>query len=66
MNKAVPIGGGIIVVIAIIAIIGMGTDSQTTESIPEINLSDSIEVKETSGKSFDVNIEEGLKMGDTP
>lgn len=66
MNKAVPIGGGIIVVIAIIAILGMGTDSQTTESIPEINLSDSIEVKETSGKSFDVNIEEGLKMGDTP
>jgi len=66
MNKAVPIGGGIIVVIAIIAILGMGTDSQTTESIPEINLSDSIEVKETSGKSFDVSIEEGLKMGDTP
>ncbi len=66
MNKAVPIGGGIIVVIAIIAILGMGTDSQTTESIPEINLSDSIEVKETSGKSFDVEIEEGLKMGDTP
>jgi len=66
MNKAIPIGGGIIVVIAIIAILGMGTDSQTTESIPEINLSDSIEVKETSGKSFDVNIEEGLKMGDTP
>lgn len=66
MNKAVPIGGGIIVVIAIIAILGMGTDSQTTESIPEINLSDSIEVKETSGKSFDVSIEEGLKMGDAP
>lgn len=66
MNKAVPIGGGIIVVIAIIAILGMGTNSQTTESIPEINLSDSIEVKETSGKSFDVSIEEGLKMGDTP
>ena len=66
MNKAAPIGGGIIVVIAIIAILGMGTDSQTTESIPEINLSDSIEVKETSGKSFDVSIEEGLKMGDTP
>ena len=66
MNKAVPIGGGIIVVIAIIAILGMGTDSQNTESIPEINLSDSIEVKETSGKSFDVSIEEGLKMGDTP
>jgi hypothetical protein len=67
MNKAIPIAGGIIVIIAIIAAVGATSmNSEMNESVPTVGLEDSVDVIESSGKSFDVGINEGLKMGDKP
>ena len=67
MNKVIPIGLGIAVIIGIIAIVGSSSmSSDMNETIPTVDLEDSVEIKEESGKSFDIGINEGLKMGDTP
>ena len=67
MNKAIPIAGGVIVIIAIIAVVGASSmSSEMSESTPSVDLEDSVDVIESSGKSFDVGINEGLKIGDKP
>ena len=67
MNKTIPIAGGIIVIIAIIAAVGATSmSSEMNESIPTVDLEDSVKAIESSGKSFDVGINEGLKIGDKP
>ena len=67
MNKAIPIAGGVIVIIAIIVAVGASSmSSEINESIPTVDLEDSVDVIESSGKSFDVGINEGLKIGDKP
>ena len=67
MNKAIPIAGGVIVIIAIIAAVGATSmSSEMNESTPSVDLEDSVDVIESSGKSFDVGINEGLKIGDKP
>ena len=67
MNKAIPIAGGVIVIIAIIVVVGASSmSSEMNESVPSVDLEDSVDVVESSGKSFDVGISEGLKMGDKP
>jgi|DEB0MinimDraft_10_1074344.scaffolds.fasta_scaffold604354_1 hypothetical protein len=67
MNKAIPIAGGVIVIIAIIAVVGASPmNSEMNESTPSVDLEDSVDVIESSGKSFDVGINEGLKIGDKP
>ena len=67
MNKGIPIAGGVIIIIAIIIAVGATTmSSEMNESTPTVNLEDSIAVEEQSGKSFDIGINEGLNMGDSP
>lgn len=67
MNKGIPIAGGVIIIIAIIIAVGATTmSSEMNESTPTVNLDDSIAVEEQSGKSFDIGINEGLNMGDSP
>jgi hypothetical protein len=67
MNKAIPIAGGVIVIIAIIVAVGASSmSSEMSESTPSVDLEDSVDVIESSGKSFDVGINEGLKIGDKP
>jgi co-chaperonin GroES (HSP10) len=67
MNKGIPIAGGVIIIIAIIVAVGATTmSSEMNESSPTVNLDDSIAVEEQSGKSFDIGINEGLNMGDSP
>ncbi|MGY5142342.1 MAG: hypothetical protein ACW9WZ_04775 [Nitrosopumilus sp.] len=67
MNKTIPIAGGVIVIIAIIVAVGASSmSSEMNESIPTVDLEDSVDVIESSGKSFDVGINEGLKIGDKP
>jgi hypothetical protein len=67
MNKTIPIAGGVIVIIAIIVAVGASSmSSEINESIPTVDLEDSVDVIESSGKSFDVGINEGLKIGDKP
>jgi co-chaperonin GroES (HSP10) len=67
MNKGIPIAGGVIIIIAIIVAVGATTmSSEMNESTPTVNLDDSIAVEEQSGKSFDIGINEGLNMGDSP
>ena len=67
MNKVIPIAGGVIVIIAIIAVVGASPmNSEMNESTPSVDLEDSVDVIESSGKSFDVGINEGLKIGDKP
>ena len=67
MNKAIPIAGGVIVIIAIIVAVGASSmSSEMNESTPSVDLGDSVDVIESSGKSFDVGINEGLKIGDKP
>ena len=67
MNKTIPIAGGVIVIIAIIVAVGASSmSSEMSESVPSVDLEDSVDVIESSGKSFDVGINEGLKIGDKP
>ena len=67
MNKAIPIAGGVIVIIAIIAVLGASSmNSEMNESVPTVDFEDSVDVIESSGKSFDIGINEGLKIGDKP
>ena len=67
MNKTIPIAGGVIVIIAIIVAVGASSmSSEMNESIPTVDFEDSVDVIESSGKSFDVGINEGLKIGDKP
>ena len=67
MNKGIPIGIGIAVIIGIIAVAGVSSmGGAPLETVPTVNLEDSVAVSEDSGKSFDIGIDEGLKIGDKP
>ena len=67
MNKGILIGIGIAVIIGIIAVAGVSSmGGAPSESVPTVNLEDSVVVSEESGKNFGVGIDEGLKMGDNP
>jgi len=66
MNKAVAAGIGVgIVLIAIAAFYMM---NQTEESNTQVDLSEEVEMtaEESDTESYEVVIEEGLKIGDNP
>ena len=63
MNKAVAAGIGIGIVLIAIAALMM---NQTDESNTQVDLSEDVEITADESKSYDVVIEEGVKVGDKP
>ena len=64
MNKAA--GAGIGVVIVLIAIAAFYMVNQTDESDTQVDLSEDVEITAEESKSYEVVIEEGVKVGDKP
>ena len=64
MNKAVAAGIGVgIVLIAIAAFYMM---NQSEESDTQVELSEKVEMTADESKSYDVELDEGVKVGDKP
>ena len=64
MNKAVAAGIGVVIVL--IAIAALYMMNQTDESSTQVDLSEDVEITADESKSYDVVIEEGVKVGDKP
>ena len=64
MNKAVAAGIGIGIVL--IAIAALYMVNQTEESNTQVDLSEDVEMSAEETKSYEVNIDEGIKIGDKP
>ena len=64
MNKAA--GAGIGVVIILIAIAAFYMMNQTDEPNTQVDLSEDVEMSAEETKSYEVNIDEGIKIGDKP
>ena len=64
MNKAA--GAGIGVVIVLIAISALYMMNQSGDSATQVELTEKVEMTDEESKEYDVNLEEGLKVGDKP
>ena len=64
MNKAVAAGIGVVIVL--IAIAALYMMNQTDESNMQVDLSEDVEMSAEETKSYEVNIDEGIKIGDKP
>ena len=64
MNKAVAAGIGVVIVLIAIAALYM-TDL-SDESATQVDLSENVEMTADESKSYEVVIEEGVKVGDKP
>ncbi len=64
MNKAVAAGIGVVIVL--IAIAALYMMNQTEEPNMQVDLSEDVEITADESKSYDVVIEEGVKVGDKP
>ena len=64
MNKAVAAGIGIITVL--IAFGAFSMISQSEESNKQVELSEEVEMAAKESKSYEVELEEGIKVGDKP
>ena len=64
MNKAA--GAGIGVVIVLIAIAAFYMVNQTDESDTQVDLSEDVELTSEESKSYEVELDEGVKVGDKP
>ena len=64
MNKAV--GAGIGVLIVLIAISALYMMNQSEESTSQVELSEEVEMTAEESKSFEVVIDEGIKVGADP
>ena len=64
MNKAA--GAGIGVVIVLIAISALYMMNQSEESTSQVELSEEVEMTAEESKSFEVVIDEGIKVGADP
>ena len=64
MNKAVAAGIGVVIVL--IAIAALYMMNQTEEPNTQVDLSEDVEITADESKSYDVVIEEGVKVGDKP
>ena len=69
MNKAISAGIGVgigLIALAFIVLSPGGDESIQDESSMQVQLSDDVEVISDESKSFEVNISEGVKVGDVP
>ena len=64
MNKAA--GAGIGVLIVLIAISALYMMNQSGESTPQVELSEDVELTSEESKSYEVELDEGVKVGDKP
>ena len=66
MNKAVAAGIGVVIVLIAIAALYM-TD-MSDESATQVDLSENVEMtaEESDTESYDVKLDEGVKIGDKP
>ena len=64
MNKAVAAGIGIGIVL--IAIAALYMVNQTEESNTQVDLSEDVELTSEESKSYEVELDEGVKVGDKP
>ena len=64
MNKAA--GAGIGVLIVLIAISALYMMNQSGDSTMQVELTEKVEMTDEESKEYDVNLEEGLKVGDKP
>ncbi len=66
MNKAVAAGIGVVIVL--IAIAALYMMNQTDESATQVDLSENVEMtaEESDTESFEVELDEGVKIGDAP
>ena len=64
MNKAVAAGIGIITVL--IAFGAFSMMNQSEESNTQVELSEEVEMAAKESKSYEVELEEGIKVGDKP
>ena len=64
MNKAA--GAGIGVLIVLIAISALYMMNQSGDSTMQVELTETVEMTDEESKEYDVNLEEGLKVGDKP
>ena len=64
MNKAVAAGIGVVIVL--IAIAALYMMNQTEESGTQVDLSEEVGLTSDESKSYEVVIEEGVKVGDAP
>jgi len=69
MNKAVSAGIGVaigLIALAFIILAPGESDVMKEDSSMQVQLSDDIEVEAEESKAFEVNISEGVKVGDVP
>ena len=64
MNKAV--GAGIGVLIVLIAISALYMMNQSGDSTMQVELTETVEMTDEESKEYDVELKEGLKVGDKP
>ena len=66
MNKAVAAGIGVVIVL--IAIAALYMMNQTDESATQVDLSENVEMsaEESDTESYEVKLDEGVKIGDKP
>ena len=64
MNKAA--GAGIGVLIVLIAISALYMMNQSGDSTMQVELTETVEMTDEESKEYDVELNEGLKVGDKP
>ena len=66
MNKAVAAGIGVVIVL--VAISALYMMNQSGESDTQVDLSENVEITadESDAGSYEVNLDEGVKIGDKP
>ena len=64
MNKAVVAGIGVAIVL--IAISALYMMNQSGESTTQVELSEKVEMTADESKSYEVELDEGVKVGDKP
>ena len=64
MNKAVAAGIGVVIVL--IAIAALYMMNQTDEANTQVDLSEDVELTSEESKSYEVELDEGVKVGDKP
>ena len=64
MNKAAAAGIGVVIVL--IAISALYMMNQSGDSTMQVELTETVEMTDEESKEYDVELQEGLKVGDKP